>query len=79
MLYPINPLYDSIEKKLKPDYQKALLRRGLAFEALERFQLGLADIRRFISIAPNNPIANKAQHRLGQAVRLSRQYKKDKK
>ena len=59
--------------------QKALLRRGLAFEALERFQLGLADIRRFISIAPNNPIANKAQHRLGQAVRLSRQYKKDKK
>ena len=24
-------------------------------------------------------IANKAQHRLGQAVRLSRQYKKDKK
>ena len=56
--------------------QKALLRRGLAFEALERFQLGLADIRRFISIAPSNPIANKAQHRLGQAVRLSRQYKK---
>lgn len=26
VLYPINPLYDSIEKKLKPDYQKALLR-----------------------------------------------------
>lgn len=59
--------------------QKALLRRGLAFEGLERFQLGLADIRRFITMYPNNQIANKAQHRLGQAVRLSRQYKKDKK
>jgi hypothetical protein len=26
VLYPIAPLYDSIEKQLKPDYQKALLR-----------------------------------------------------
>lgn len=25
-MYPIAPLYDSIEKQLKPDYQKALLR-----------------------------------------------------
>ena len=26
VLYPIAPLYDTIEKSLKPDYQKALLR-----------------------------------------------------
>lgn len=59
--------------------QKALLRRGLAFEGLERFQLALADIRKLIYLNPNIEMANKAQHRLGGAVRRSREYKKNKK
>jgi len=55
--------------------QKALLRRGLAFEALDRYQLGLADIRKLIYLNPKIEMANKAQHRLGQAVRDSRKMK----
>jgi len=50
--------------------QKALLRRALAYEGLERYRLALQDIRHLLSINPNIEVANKAQHRIGQAVRL---------
>lgn len=49
--------------------QKALLRRGLAFEAIEKFVLGLEDIRKLLYINPNIDMANRAQHRLSNAVR----------
>lgn len=55
--------------------QKALLRRGLAFEGLERFQLGLTDIRKLLLANPNVAMANKAQHRLQNALRQQRKMK----
>ncbi len=48
---------------------KALIRRALALEAKERYRVALADIRKVLSINPTIDIANRAQHRLGQAVR----------
>lgn len=56
--------------------QKALLRRALGFEALERYRSALQDIRHLLSINPNVPIANAAQHRIGQTVRRLKQLKK---
>lgn len=54
--------------------QKALLRRGLAYEGLEKYRLALQDIRFLLGINPHIEVANKAQHRIGQAVRtLKRQ------
>ena len=55
--------------------QKALLRRGLAFEALEKFSLGLNDIRKLLYINPNVDMANRAQHRLSNAVRAVKKAK----
>lgn len=55
--------------------QKALLRRGLAFEGLERFQLGLTDIRKLLLLNPNIQMANKAQHRLQNSLRQQRKMK----
>lgn len=52
-----------------PHNVKALLRRGLAFEGLERYRSALADIRAVLAIDPSMDIANKAQHRIGAAVR----------
>ena len=48
---------------------KALIRRALALEAKERYRIALADIRKVLAINPTIDIANRAQHRLGQAVR----------
>uniref|UniRef100_K3X3Q4 Hsp70-Hsp90 organising protein n=1 Tax=Globisporangium ultimum (strain ATCC 200006 / CBS 805.95 / DAOM BR144) TaxID=431595 RepID=K3X3Q4_GLOUD len=55
--------------EFEPENQKALLRRALAYEGLERYRLALQDIRTLNSINPNIDIANKAQHRLGEYVR----------
>lgn len=49
--------------------QKALLRRALSFEGLERYRSALADVRQLLLLCPTNAIANKAQHRLAQNVR----------
>ncbi|CCI50315.1 unnamed protein product [Albugo candida] len=57
------------------DNQKALLRRALAYEGLERYRLALQDIRSLLSINPNIEVANKAQHRLGECVRRLKQGK----
>mmetsp|Transcript_9101 Transcript_9101/g.18628 ORF Transcript_9101/g.18628 Transcript_9101/m.18628 type:complete len:266 (+) Transcript_9101:51-848(+) len=53
----------------EPKNLKALLRRGLAFEGIERFRSALADIRAVLAIDPTVKIANAAQHRIGSAVR----------
>jgi stress-induced-phosphoprotein 1 len=55
--------------EFEPENQKALLRRALAYEGLERYRLALQDVRALNSINPNIEIANKAQHRLGEYVR----------
>lgn len=53
--------------------QKALLRRALAYEGLERYRLALQDIRALLAINPSIDIANKAQHRLSNYVRQLKQ------
>jgi len=55
--------------EIDPTNLKALLRRGLAFEGLERYKSALQDIRAVLTIDPKVEIANKAQHRIGSAVR----------
>ena len=40
---------------------KALLRRGLALESLERYRSALEDIRSVLAINPSIDMANKAQ------------------
>jgi len=56
-----------------PKNLKALLRRGLAFEGLERYKSALQDIRAVLAIDPKVDVANKAQHRIGSAVRQLKQ------
>lgn len=53
----------------EPNNVKALLRRGLAFEAIEKFRSALTDIRAVLAIDSSIKIANAAQHRIGAAVR----------
>jgi len=48
----------------QPDNLKALMRRMLALEPLEKYEQALEDARRVIQQAPANEAANKLQHRL---------------
>ena len=69
--------------ELQPKNVKALLRRGLAFESLERYRSALEDIRAVLAINPTIDMANRAQvrvvklyygqHRIGNAVRILKQ------
>jgi len=63
--------------EIDPKNQKALIRRALAFEGLERYRSALADVRAVLAIDPTIEIANKAQHRLGANVRALKAAKKD--
>lgn len=53
----------------QPDNAKALMRRMLALEPLEKYEQALADARKVLQLAPGNEAANKLQHRLGKIVR----------
>lgn len=53
----------------QPSNIKALLRRALAFEGLERYRTALSDVRQVLVQDPRHPVANQLQHRLGQTVR----------
>jgi len=53
----------------EPDNLKALLRRMLAYEPLEKYEAALNDARSVLSQCPGNEQANKVQHRLGKLVR----------
>ena len=69
--------------EMQPKNVKALLRRGLAFESLERYRSALEDIRAVLAINPTIDMANRAQvkvvmlyygqHRIGNAVRILKQ------
>lgn len=52
-----------------PDNAKALLRRSSAFEGMEKYRLALQDVRKVLLRHPTLSVANKAQHRLSNAVR----------
>lgn len=53
----------------EPQNFKALSRRMLALEPLERYEQALQDARGVLSQDPRNEVANKVQHRLGKLVR----------
>lgn len=53
----------------QPDNLKAIMRRMLALEPLEKYEEALADARRVIQQVPGHEAANKMQHRLSKVVR----------
>lgn len=53
----------------QPDNLKALMRRMLAYEPLEKYEAALEDARHVLRHAPANDAANKVQHRLSKLVR----------
>merc|ERR1712137_1334167 len=53
----------------QPDNLKALMRRMVAYEPLEKYDAALQDARHVLRHAPANEAANKLQHRLGKLVR----------
>jgi len=54
---------------------KALFRRAMAFDGLEKYRSALEDIRACCVRKPDWAAANKAQHRIGNAVRMLKQMK----
>jgi len=57
--------------KIQPQNVKALIRRGIAYEALEKFQLGLDDMRQVLQLDPGASVAQQASHRINTALRNS--------
>jgi len=53
----------------EPSNMKALVRRMLAYEPLEKYEAALADARAVLRQDPRHEAANKVQHRLGKLVR----------
>merc|ERR1740138_699105 len=55
--------------KQEPDNLKALMRRMLAFEPLEKYEAALQDARLVLQHIPGHDAANRLQHRLSRLVR----------
>jgi len=54
---------------IQPNNLKALMRRGFAYEALEKMQLALEDLRRVMTIDPSIQSVNQAVHRISSGLR----------
>jgi len=52
---------------IKPSV-KALIRRGLAYESLEKYKLGLEDMRMVLEMDPSARVASETIHRLTRAI-----------
>jgi len=52
-----------------PENLKALVRRMIALEPLEKYERALEDARHILRHCPGHEVANKVQHRLGRLVR----------
>jgi len=63
----INDCTCSLE--IQPMNAKALLRRGLAYEGMEKMRLALDDFRKVLSLDPRNEVAVKASSRITQALK----------
>jgi len=61
--------------KLQPQNVKALVRRALAYEALERFQHALDDFRAVLLLEPNLPSAQQGAHRISTAIAKQKTFK----
>ena len=55
--------------EIEPNNMKAIIRRCLALEGMEKYRAALSDCRRGLLIDASNPILNQAQQRLGRSVR----------
>lgn len=55
--------------EIQPENLKALMRRMLAYEPLEKYSLAVADAKAVLRHAPANEAANRLQHRLSKLVR----------
>jgi stress-induced-phosphoprotein 1 len=53
----------------EPDNLKALIRRMIALEPMEKYEKALADARHILRLCPGHEVANKVQHRLSRLVR----------
>jgi len=62
---------------ISPNNLKALIRRGLAYEALEQMTKALADFRAILAIDPSITIANQAAHRISSAINKLQNQKKN--
>ena len=47
---------------------KALIRRGLAYESLEKYKLGLEDMRKVLELDPSARVASETIARLTRAI-----------
>jgi len=54
--------------EIQPGNVKALIRRGIAYEALEKYQKGLDDMKLVLQLEPSTQVAMQAAHRLQKAV-----------
>jgi len=77
-LYEPKKVLDNCEAALKiaPKHVKALLRRGQAYEALEKYQLALEDFERALELEPDIKMAVEACVRLRNAIRRKEQMDK---
>jgi len=48
---------------------KALMRRGLAYESMDKMRLALDDFRKILSVDPRNPVAVQASSRITNALK----------
>jgi len=62
--------------KISPNHVKALLRRGQAYEALEKYQLALDDFEHALKLEPDIKMAVEACVRLRNAIRRKEQMDK---
>jgi len=58
---------------LTPGNQKALIRRGLALEGLEKYEKALEDFRAVLDKDSTVAVANQAHHRISNALRVLKQ------
>jgi len=78
-LYQFNDMVKDCTESLKlmPDNNpKALLRRGLAYEALERYQHAMDDLRAALLLDPQNKVAQDGVNRIGNSIRRMNNQKK---
>jgi len=70
LYHHLETVKDCIEViNLQPNNVKALIRRGMAYEALEKYQKALEDLQKAVLLEPNSPLANQALNRVRNAVR----------
>jgi len=75
-LYQFNEVVKDCTESLKlmpQNNPKALLRRGLAYEALERFQHSLDDLRAALLLDPGTQVAQDGVNRISNALRRQKQ------